>query len=136
MEIVDEYDKDILVQKEKEAFGFYISNHPVTKYKLSIPNVVDASNISNYFNKEIILVLIVDRIKNIVTKSNTNMAFIDASDEYSTISLTMFPKLYEENSFIKNGDLIKVVGRVEKRYDKYQVVIQSLELLNNSYKNK
>ena len=57
------------------------------------------------------------------------MAFVQGSDEYSTISLTMFPKTYKLYNNIKKNNIIKVIGRVEKRFDKYQIIVNSLVIL-------
>ena len=35
-------------------FGFYLSNHPVVKYKAKYNNIVNANEISKYFDKNII----------------------------------------------------------------------------------
>ena len=60
------------------------------------------------------------------------MAFITASDEYGQVSLTMFPKTYQNYKNINKKDIIKIFGRVEKRFDQYQIVINSLKILNSS----
>ena len=57
------------------------------------------------------------------------MAFIYASDEYGMVDLTIFPKVYEKYNDIKVNDIIKFNGVVERRYDKYQVIVSSLEVL-------
>ena len=56
--------------------------------------------------------------------------FVDASDEYLKRDFTMFPKAYEKYSNLKVGDIIKVEGKVERRYDTYQIIIEKLEKLN------
>ena len=58
------------------------------------------------------------------------MAFITGTDEYSSISLTMFPKTYKQYNNIKKYDVIKVIGKVERRFDKYQIIVNSLSILN------
>ena len=70
-----------------------------------------------------------NRIKEITTKSNSKMAFITGSDEISTIDLTMFPKILEEYPNIKEGDILLIKGKVEKRYDKYQIIINKIKEL-------
>ena len=58
------------------------------------------------------------------------MAFIKASDEYNTVDLTMFPRVYQKYNSIAIGDVIKVYGRVEKRNDIYQVLVSTITKLN------
>ena len=58
------------------------------------------------------------------------MAFIKASDEYKQIDLTVFPKIYSDNKYLKNHDIISVYGHVEKRFDNYQLVVSKIIKLN------
>ncbi len=57
------------------------------------------------------------------------MAFVSISDEYGKIEAIIFPKVYEKYIDLSNGDIIKISGKVEKRYDEYQLVINALEIL-------
>ena len=41
-----------LMEQELNVFGFYLSNHPVTEYKLKNKNVMPLSNIEKYFDKK------------------------------------------------------------------------------------
>lgn len=56
------------------------------------------------------------------------MAFISGSDNTGTISITLFPDMYK-NTRIKRNDIIKVFGRVERRFDEYQVIANNIEVL-------
>ena len=124
----DEYDSKYLMEKEYELFGFYLSNHPVTSYKKKY-NTINLSNISNYFDKVIDLVVYVDRIKEVDTKKGDKMCFITGSDERTSIDVVMFPKIY--NSNIKIHDILYLNGRVEKRHDSYQFVVNKIKEIIN-----
>lgn len=124
----DEYDSKYLMEKEYELFGFYLSNHPVTGYKKKY-NTINLSNISNYFDKVIDLVVYVDRIKEVDTKKGDKMCFITGSDEGTSIDVVMFPKIY--NSNIKVHDILYLNGRVEKRHDSYQFVVNKVKEIIN-----
>lgn len=125
--IYEEYPKEYLASLELNTFGFYLNEDPIIKYK----NVDDINslNIPNLFDKRITIILKVNRIKEIVTKKNDVMAFIHASDEYGMVDLTIFPKVYEKYNDIKANDIVKFNGVVERRYDKYQVIVNNLEVL-------
>ena len=84
-------------------------------------------------NKNVLVVALVDRIKVINTKKGDKMMFVNASDEYGNIDLTIFPNLYQDASNISQGDIILANGNVEKRYDKYQIIVNKIEIL---YKNE
>ena len=127
IEIFPEYSKEELIENQFQVYGFYLSAHPVSIYRkvtdLSIPDL------PKYFSKTITIILYIDSIKEVFTKNNDVMAFVQGSDEYSTISLTMFPKTYKLYNNIKKNNIIKVIGRVEKRFDKYQIIVNSLVIL-------
>ncbi|MDO5568533.1 MAG: DNA polymerase III subunit alpha [bacterium] len=127
--IEDEYNKNELINMEYNSFGFYLSNHPVSKYKGD--GIVDCCNIMNYFDKRITIVGIVDRVKEIVTKNGEAMAFVLVSDEFYNIDTVFFPKIYNKFGFIKRGNILKITGVVEKRYDKYKIIVNKYEIKNN-----
>jgi len=117
-----DYSDSECIDFEIENYGFYLSNHPVTK--IDREGLVDISNIKNYFNKTVTTVLLVDNIKNIVTKDNEKMAFIKLSDEYGDIEGVCFPKVYNRLN-IEKGKIYKFIVNVEKRHDEYQLVINN-----------
>jgi DNA polymerase-3 subunit alpha len=72
----------------------------------------------------------IDSIKEITTKNNEEMAFINASDETGSMEYVLFPKIWDRYRNIKAKDILLVQGNVERRLDKYQIVINRLEKLN------
>ena len=86
-------------------------------------------NIKDYFDKNIKMVLLISNIREVTTKNNDVMAFIVGSDEFGEVDLTCFPDVYKKFNNIKVGNIIKIFGRVEKRYDKYQVIINNISVL-------
>lgn len=121
----DDYNKQEKIYQEFEILGFYLSEHPVSRYKkqadystLRIPDLV---------NKYVELVLEVNKIKEVITKKNDVMAFVSASDEYDSIDLTLFPKIYDEFKNMAIHDIVRVYGRVEKRLDNYQIVVSKIK---------
>ena len=125
-----EYDKETLTNLELSSFSFYLSNHPVSEYRQN--ESLTTINIEDKFNQKINIILYVEKIKEVLTKKNDVMAFVIASDEFKSISLTLFPSIYQENKDLKYGDIISVIGRVEKRFDEYQIVVDSITKLKSS----
>ena len=123
--ISEEFTKEELINYEKECFGFYLSNHPVVFYRNKIENTIKLVDIKKYFNKNIVTVLLVDRIKEINTKDNNKMAFASCSDEEKTVDVIIFPNVYETISNLKKGDIIKVEGRVERKND-YNIIASTI----------
>jgi len=122
----EELSKETLMANEKKLFGFYLSEYPTTTYKEQY-GTVELIDVEKYFNKVIDTVILVDKIKVIDTKKGEQMAFIYGSDPSMTMDYTMFPDIYVQNKNITRGDVLLVRGRVEKRLDKYQIIIQKIK---------
>ena len=125
-----EYTSLELVNTEKDIFGMYLGNHPVTNYKAKFNDIISLEDIEKYFDKNINTVILVENTKVINTKKGEEMMFIKGSDEAMDRSYTLFPKTYQNYKDIKVGDIIRVEGRVEKRYDDYQIIVEKIEKLN------
>ena len=124
----EEYTSNELLDFEYQSYGFYIDNHPVSKYIRD--NTCTLKNIVNYFDKVVETMGLVEYIKELETKKKEKMAFITISDEEEKREVIMFTKIYNEFYGIKKGDIIKVNGRVERRMSEYQIVANKVEVLN------
>lgn len=131
IEMMEEYPKDYLVQKEKELFGLYLSNHPVTSYKAKYENMIPLNQIQEYHNQKVNVIVMIDRVRTIRTKNGMDMMFLVGSDEYQSMDFTLFPKIHNRyrSLALQSGMIIKVFGRVERRYNTFQIVINELEIL-------
>ena len=114
---------------ELELFGIYLSNHPITEVKMKYPNTISISNIDEYFDKFISIIVNVDRVKEVITKKNDKMLFITGSDELKIIDIIVFPKIYQKYNNINKDDIILVKGKVEKRFDEYQIIASTIEII-------
>ena len=118
----DEYSDSDLILKEKELYGFYLSDHPIVKYN----NKFKLIDIENYFDKTINSILYVEELKRIKTKNDMDMAFMVCSDETNREDFIIFPNKFNLISDIKEGDIVKVYGKVEKRFGKYQILVNDI----------
>ncbi len=130
LENQNEYTNLELVAMEKELFGLYLSNHPVTSYKAKFSQIVSFNQVSNYFNQVVTTVVLVEKTRVVQTKKGEEMMFFDGSDEYGKIDFTLFPKTYQKYPWIKVGDILKIEGRIERRYDAFQIIVNQVENLN------
>ena len=124
LEKYEEYPLNELMNKELELYGFYVSNHPSSIYKC--PKI---NNIKSYFDKMVTITCLLESSKTIKTKKGDSMAFLRISDETGNIEATIFPNKIDYINHIKNGDLLKIYGHVEKRLNKYQVIINKIEIV-------
>ena len=131
IEIMDEFSKGELLSNEKASLGFYLSSHPTTIYKSRTSNVVNLVDIKNYFGKRIELLVMIDKVRVVNTKNNDRMAFYLASDDTAQTDLTLFPKAYEKYKNIDKGEIVLVKGEVQRRFDKYQIIVNEIKRIND-----
>jgi len=120
---LDDYSDEVKRNNELESFGYFITNHPASKYQ----NVMKLEMLEKYLFKNIKCVVLVNRISNIKTKKNENMAFISASDETGTCDFTIFPKNMNLINDLKIGDLVEINGNVSKRFDKVSIIVNNIK---------
>ena len=70
----------------------------------------------------------IEKTKKIQTKNGQDMLFITGSDETSTLEFVLFPRQFCD---IMIGSIYVVDGRVERRLDKYQVIVSRIRKVEN-----
>lgn len=134
LENKSEYTEEELRTKEYESFGFYVTNHPVSKY--TDKTIIKLKEIAKYFDKHIKCVVLVERIKTVKTKKGDNMAFITASDETDSKDFVVFPLAFYMITNLRIGDIITLQGKVTKRFNEYQINIDFLNKINEENKGE
>ena len=124
-----EYKKEEIMKYELELFGFYLTSHPITEYKRNHSHI-ELKDIEKYFDKQVETIVYIDKIKQIETKNKEKMMFIEASDEISKIEIVVFPKTYRQIKNINEGNIVNIKGKVEKRFDEYQIIASQIIKLN------
>ena len=126
LDIQEEYSSNFLLEKEKELFGLYLSSHPITMYKKKYPDCVSLNQVKDYFNRDIIVLVLVDKIKIITTKNGDKMAFVTGSDETGSLEFTFFPSVFQKENLLEKGALLKIKGHVEKRLSVIQIIVETV----------
>ena len=121
---VDEYEASELMEQELNSYGFYISNHPSSKYIAK--DIVKLSQIKKFFNKFVKCIVIINNVHEIKTKKGDKMCFLECSDETSSLEFVLFPKNINMIKDIKKNDLVEINGTVARRYDKYQINVNKI----------
>ena len=121
LKIEDEFDDKTLMNQELNVYGFYVSNHPASKYKAK--DIIKIKNIKAYLGKNVKMVILVNDIRKIKTKKNEDMAFINGTDETGSMDFVVFPKKINYLESLSVGSLVVVMGTVARRIDKYQINI-------------
>ena len=121
---LEEYSDGEIMAREISTFGYYVTNHPSSKYKDGIMKIED---MKKFFDKYVNLVVIISSVRKIKTKKGEDMGFISASDETGTCDFIVFPKNNNLLIDIRKDDLVKIRGQVTRRLDKYQIVVSNIE---------
>lgn len=118
---------------EKEYLGFYISEHPLTSVQKAA-KILSPINLGELpeqkTKKKVSAVVILNAIKKIVTKKGTPMAFLTMEDVSGQAEGIVFPSIYEEieSSLLQDARVI-VWGKVDRKDDKSQLIIEDIELI-------
>lgn len=126
-DIEEEYSDTELMMRELNTFGYYVTNHPASKYQDGIMKI---QNIKNYFDKFVDTVVIIGSIRKIKTKKAEDMGFLSGSDETGTADFIIFPKNNKFLNSFRKDDFVKIRGQVTRRNDKFQIVVSNIELID------
>ena len=127
IEITEEFSRDILMSKEKELFGFYLSYHPTTRYKDKY-KVVNLSDVKMYYGKVIDTIILVDKLKIHLDKRGNYMAFLTGSDEISSLDYVFFSDVFKTVPDVKKGDILLVRGKVERK-EEFQIIAEKVKII-------
>src|SRR5699024_6237728 len=119
--ILPEYSKEKLLEMEKELTGLYISGHPLNDYSQDIDKKTNFSNLlladeddfllvkEKYDGNQVTVLGMVVGRKDIITRKNDKMCFIDLEDQYGVYEITVFPRQFSSyNHLIQEENVILV----------------------------
>ncbi len=126
---VKNFDKETLMALEKEMLGVYISDHPLREYEDKIKRMatVTAKDLAEVLENEesgrvddaiydgmkARMAGIITSKKNLITKNNKMMAFVDMEDLYGGVEVVVFPNVYERCSeLIKDDSIVGISGTI------------------------
>ena len=121
--------KSIRAEKEKEAFGFYLSTHPIAEIRNAVdPNMPYLLKLQNY-RGPVRFVCMIMFTRQHRTKRGDLMMFVEVSDDSARFDVVVMPNLYERTKdFLKKGAVILVEGNVDREESCLARSIQSIEL--------
>jgi DNA polymerase III subunit alpha len=113
---------------EKEALGFYLSDHPVAIFekRLKQAGAFVLFELSAEHKRAAAGVYIVS-LRKIRTKKGDSMAFLNVSDSSGEMEAVAFPIVYKKYShLLDHGKFVVMEGKVEERDGKLQFIIQQV----------
>jgi len=120
---------------EKEALGFYLSDHPIRKFRKWI-NVFSPFTLEDVkFIEEgtkAIIAGIVSEVKIKSTRNGEKMAIIKIEDEKTSLRALVFPDLYRQYMHIlTEGTMLWFKGEVDKEEEKVNFLIEDISELKD-----
>jgi len=118
---------------EKELLGLYISGHPLDRFgdqigktKNTISKLLEKPNVKNQ-----LLVVHIDTIKTLITKSNARMAFVAIHDKSGSAEGVVFPEAFKKiGQLLKVGAVVAIQCSVSDRNEKKSIFIENLKVLS------
>ncbi len=122
---IDEYDRALVLEFEKEVLGIYVSGHPLLPYEafmkkrctaLSSDFMVDGENAKPKVNdrQKVVVAGIITNNRIKYTKKDQVMAFLTLEDLVGNLEVVVFPKAYEQNGFrLKEDGKVFIEGYVK-----------------------
>lgn len=118
---IEEFEKSVMLNMEKELLGFYLTEHPHAEKLASLGGAV-THRISELFGSDlsgsrVTVGGIIESCRNVVTKnSNQPMCFCKISDLGRSIEAVVFPKIYATTAELWKADnLVIITGKIETR---------------------
>jgi DNA polymerase-3 subunit alpha len=117
----EELDQAEILKGEKEALGFFFSQHPLSAFEHIIRQItpLDTASIKEIdASEDVTIVGIVNGYKEITTKRGDRMANVRIEDTKGIVEAIIFPDLLSKNLLILKSDKpLTVTGSLEKTED-------------------
>ena len=136
---VSNFDEEMLMSQEKEMLGVYITSHPLENYRdvISRMSTMDSARMAAVLDREkegvdidasaaavstagevtdgmkVTMAGIVTGKKNLVTRNNKMMAFLDLEDLMGTVEVVVFPNVFEKyHDLVEEDNIVAISGTV------------------------
>ncbi len=129
------------LNKERELIGFYLSGHPLNRYKEDI-QLFGKQNLSdehiNRLQHDSVLrfIAIITGKRQIVDKKGRPIAFLMVEDLHSSIEVAVFSKEFDKYApLIEVDNVVHITGRYSKRERGNSVIVTHIERVENLREN-
>ncbi len=134
IEDIQEWPKSQLLSFEKQLLGFYVTGHPLDKYKDVIEKY---TNIKVKYLKDkpdsfpVSIAGMIEKVKKLSTRKQQKMAILTFEDLTGRIEIVLFPKVYSGVSGnISPNFMVFIKGRVSYRRKQPQVIAEEVTPIN------
>jgi len=134
--VTEEWDEMTFLRHEKEALGFYITGHPLSRFReaLIAMKIRGMSELDdNNDRDEVQIAGVVSAIKKIKTKGKSeSMAYLTLEDEEGSSEAIVFPDLYRTREGVLHKEsLIVVKGTIDRTEKGTKIVSREITTLED-----
>jgi len=125
------------LNKERELIGFYLSGHPLDRYKedakLFASHTLATDELSELNDRDRVkVVAIITAVKRITDKKGRPMAFVQVEDLQGSVEVLVFSEVYDRHQgLIAPDTVILIEGTVSLRDSQPKIIANSLERVEN-----
>jgi DNA polymerase-3 subunit alpha len=135
LEEVPEWTFEEKLNFEKQALGFFLSNHPLRKYR-GLVKIFTPYNLENIkketISDKIILCALISEIKLKTTRSGNKIALLKLEDEFAIGKALIFPDIYKEKmNLIKESSILWFKGELDTEEENYTFIVEDLKPLED-----
>jgi len=124
---------------EKEAFGYFFSDHPLRSYEEALHKVAThsiAALAGLPREKEVTIGGYVLTSRAILTKKGDRMAFVQIEDLSGKIEAIVFPKTFKKyGDFLASGDPLVLKGTIDQSDEGVKLIVEEIHSLIETLKN-
>ncbi|MBI5179027.1 MAG: DNA polymerase III subunit alpha [Nitrospinae bacterium] len=118
------------LEHEKETLGFYISGHPLERYRKDIRRLATHSAESlaeAEHRREVRLCGVVSVLKTQITKKKETMAYVTLEDLGGNTKMIVWPELFgQQRALLESSEPIFVRGKVDKDENDMKVIADEI----------
>jgi DNA polymerase-3 subunit alpha len=138
---MSEWDESLLLSYEKDALGFYISNHPLVQYgkrlRKLISHQIAELDEEKDFNQEVRLAGIIGTVKPLKTKKDERFVTFQLEDLTGKIEVAAFPEAYNKYyEYIRGDGRVWIKGRFQGEGENKRIVLAQLMPLDEAFRRQ
>ena len=131
VEEIEEWDEETKLMYEKELIGYYLTDHPLNKYKEILEKFsstsIESLQENDYNFSNIKLGGIINKLKITKTKKGDSMATFFLEDLTGQVEVLVFPKLYENRkALLKNDNIVFIKGNIDKNENGIKILAENI----------
>ncbi|MFH1124544.1 MAG: DNA polymerase III subunit alpha [Pseudomonadota bacterium] len=136
---LEEWDEREKLRKEKESLGFYITGHPLDRFKVEVERFATCTIQDLSTNNDRATVKVAGVIENLKikrTKRGEKMAILSLEDQTGSLDVIVFPDVFNNTSpLLKTDEPLLITGTAEVDDNTVKVISQEIHSLDKVRQN-